>query len=149
MYRKILVPLDGSEFSECSLAHVKAIAKKFQVGEVVLLHVMEQLAPSSSMYGRAAQELHKSRDGEIRSYLQRVADDLKGEGIPAQPVVVSGNSAEEILNYARDTNIDLVIMSTHGRSGVTRWALGSVAERVLRHSPTAVLTSSPKECRVA
>ncbi|MFW6126281.1 MAG: universal stress protein [Chloroflexota bacterium] len=149
MYEKVLVPLDGSEFSECSLAHVKAIAKKFQVAEVVVLHVMDEPTPSSSVYGRAAQELYRSRDGEIRSYLQRVAGDLKAEGIPAQPLVVSGNAAEEILNYVRDNNVDLVIMSTHGRSGVTRWALGSVAERVLRHSPTAVLTSSPKECRIA
>jgi nucleotide-binding universal stress UspA family protein len=60
---------------------------------------------------------------------------------------VKGSAAEEILKYSQDNDVDLIIMSTHGRSGVSRWAMGSVADRVVRTSVAPVLLTTPKECR--
>ena len=72
---------------------------------------------------------------------------LKSEGINVETLIIHGKPADEILHYVEKNGVDLVIMSTHGRSGVVRWTLGSVAEKVLRHSPTAVMTIAPPACR--
>ena len=65
-----------------------------------------------------------------------------------QPVVIQGKVAEGILDYVVKNQVDLIMMSTHGRSGPSRWALGSVADRVIRHSLIPVLIVSPKGCRI-
>ncbi len=70
-------------------------------------------------------------------------DRLKKEGISTQGVVVWGRPADEILKYINENKTDLVIMSTHGRSGIPRWAFGSVADKVIRHSTAPVLIIPP------
>lgn len=85
---------------------------------------------------------------KAKDYITKVADKLREEGMFVQPVVMQGKVAEGILDYAIENQIDLIMMSTHGRSGPSRWALGSVADRVIRHSPIPVLIVSPKGCRI-
>ena len=70
------------------------------------------------------------------------------EGISARGEVVTGKAADAILDYAEKNNVDLIIMSTHGRSGISRWAFGSVADRVVRHSIAPVLLVAPAGCRI-
>jgi nucleotide-binding universal stress UspA family protein len=151
MYKKILAPLDGSELSECTLEHLKAVATGCQVPEVVLLRVVEPL-PQVYDDGGLSPEWHKEaqkKAGEFATdYLAKVAASLKKEGIAAETASVSGRAADAILNYAKEHQVDLVVMSTHGRSGVSRWVLGSVADRVVRHSPVPVLTVPPAGCRI-
>jgi len=150
MYQKILVPLDGSEFSECVLNHVKAIATECHVPQVVLLGVAEPI--SYQVYYMVGiedrvRDMQKETEKYVESYLSKAADSLKEDGIAVQTVVVSGRPAEQILDYANKNQVDLIIMSTHGRSGVSRWVIGSVTDKVVRHSVTPVLTISPPGCR--
>jgi len=155
MYRKILAPLDGSEFSECTLGHLRAVAKGCQNPEVVLLYVVEPYHKGEMHYrhvGLTEEELHQ---GEVKEeaygkdYLTKVAEKMKQDGLIVKTAVVHGMPAEEIVSYAEKNGVDLIIMSTHGRSGITRWALGSVADRVLRHSSTPVLMAAPRSCRMS
>lgn len=150
MYKKMLVPLDGSELSECVLDHVRAIAKGCQVPEVVLLGVAEPITHQVYyMVGIEDQigNMQKETEKYVESYLSKSADSLKKDDIAAQTAVVSGRPAEEILDYANKNQVDLIIMSTHGRSGLSRWVLGSVTDRVVRHSRAPVLTVAPTGCR--
>ena len=141
MYRKMLVPLDGSELSESSLEHARAVATGLQVPEVVLLRVVEPL--SSQVYAYLGTsfiaDAEKKAKAEAEDYLAKVADTLKKEGIAAQTTTILGRPADQILDYADENQVDLIIMSTHGRSGVSRWVSGSVADRVIRHSAVPVL----------
>ena len=149
MYKRILAPLDGSQLSECTLEHVKAIATGCQVPEVILLWIIEpptQIAEAPEEFIRDA---GKRALDYAKDYLSKVADSLKKENIATRTVVLGGRPADEILDYAKKNNVDLVIMSTHGRSGVSRWAFGSVTDRVVRHSIAPVLVASPEGCRVS
>jgi nucleotide-binding universal stress UspA family protein len=75
---------------------------------------------------------------EAETYLKKVEDQLKAKGFRVDSHVRYGNDAEEILDHARQKDIDLIAMTTHGRSGVKRFLLGSVAEKVLRYSPKPI-----------
>lgn len=148
MYKKILVPLDGSEFSECSLAHVKAIALGCSVPEVILMRVIEPvLNPDVVATAPLAQDWMKQVEEEnyakTKDYLTGLASKLKQDGVSAQTILREGKTAEEILAYSSKNGVDLIVMSTHGRSGVPRWFLGSVAERVARYSTVPVLLVRP------
>ena len=150
MYKKILAPLDGSEFSECSLMHVMAIAKGCAVPGVVLLRIIEPLNKYMVYAGigqKALREIRKEFLAQTGEYLAKTADQLKKKGINAETVIIEGEPADEILNYADKKQADLIIMSTHGSSGLTRWAFGSVSDKVIRHSPVPVLVIAPAGCR--
>jgi nucleotide-binding universal stress UspA family protein len=152
MYNNVMVPLDGSQFSECSLDHAKAIASGCNVPEVVLLRVVEPISDSdvflTGIRGEVVTQVESSRDAEAKEYIFKMVEKLKEEGISAKGDTVYGNAAEEILDYAEKNNIDLVIISTHGRSGISRFAFGSVADRVVRHSMVPVLLVTPSGCRI-
>jgi nucleotide-binding universal stress UspA family protein len=152
MYSKILVPLDGSEFSECSLEHVKAIASGCHVPEVVLFRVTEPLSLTEEMINELGEDLIEKADTRYekvaRDYLKGIADKLASEDYLVGTVVEHGQPAQKILEYADKNRVDLIIMSTHGRSGVVRWALGSVADKVARHSKVPVLIIAPMSCRI-
>jgi len=153
MYKKILAPLDGSEFSERSLEHVKAIASGCHVPEVVLFAVVEPMPQSAEIGGFVGGEwiyqAEKQALAWLQDYLIKSVDKLGGEGINAKIAVAHGKAADEILEYASRNKVDLIIMSTHGRSGVARWALGSVADKVVRHAQAAVLLISPQGSRTS
>jgi nucleotide-binding universal stress UspA family protein len=154
MYSKVMVPLDGSPFSECSLEHVKAIAAGCHVPEVVLIRVVEPLSSNelsalSQVRGNQIAELEAWKQTEAADYINRLAQKLIKEGLSARGEVIHGHPAEAILDYAGKNGVDLIILSTHGRSGISRWAFGSVADRVVRHSVVPVLAVSPPGCRIS
>jgi len=148
----MLVPLDGSELSECSLDHARIVAVACQCADVILLQVIEtdpqvvDIGVSSEHWYRDAQARLRT---EVKKYVSRVANELKKEGLNAKGVVVNGKAADEILDYANKNKVDIIVMSTHGRSGVSRWFIGSVADKVLRHSAIPVLVAAPTACRVS
>ncbi len=148
MYSKILVPLDGSDLAECSLEHLKAIAQGCKVSKVILLQVVEPLSVESSLRSEFSSDfvenIKKSVKNNAESYLNGIASNLKNMGFAIETVVEDGMAAEVILEHASKENVDLIIMSTHGRSGVVRWALGSVADKVIRHSAAPVFLITPK-----
>lgn len=162
MYKKIIAPVDGSQLSECSLEHIVQLATGKERPEVVLFYVMETIPhPHGPQFGES--EIKKSKpdtaddvyryerektESEAKKYLSQLVERLKKDGIPASFEVSRGDPAEEILKYARILKAEMVVMSTHGRSGVTRWAFGSVADRVIRNSTIPVLIAVPKGCRI-
>ena len=151
MYRKILVPLDGSELAECVLPHVESIAKGCDGKNVVFLRVVEPFhlsgAEASDYF---SEEDIKRADSENRvdaeNYLKKLVNQTKYDGVKVQSVVLMGQAAENISDYATKNGVDLIIIATHGRSGVSRWVWGSVADRVVRSSSMPVLLVRPKEC---
>lgn len=154
MYKKIVVPLDGSQFSECSLQHMKAIALGCNIPEVVLLRVVEplssnQLAALAQIDGVSIDRVEAGEKDEANEYISRIVKEVNTQGVFAKGEVVFGRAADQILDYASKNQIDLIILSTHGRSGITRWAFGSVADRVVRNSTVPVLTVAPPGCRIS
>ena len=123
MYERILVPLDGSELAEGALPYVEEVAARLN-SEVILFTVCV-----------AGDCLERP----MRAYLEKKAEELEPLGIKASLLVAEGNVANEILDFAEKNNIGLIIISTHGRSGISRWALGSVADKVLHCSVVPVM----------
>jgi len=151
MYKKMLVPLDTSEYAECVLDHAKEIASARAIPEVVLLTVVESALRQASLTyvgPEGAAESEAKAKAAAESYLGTVKDRLGLKGSQVSTVVVVGEPAEAILDYVEENGVDLVIMSTHGRSGMSRWFLGSVAERVLRRSVAPLFLVPSVACRV-
>lgn len=137
MYKRILVTLDRSEFAEQALVHAVAVAKAFG-STIELLSVV----PLPQAAGPDAGILFIDWDGEVaecEAYLAGVVSRLTEEGLKAESEIRRGEVTEEILRHAEEMHADLLVMSTHGRSGLGRWVYGSVADRVLRHAAVPVL----------
>jgi nucleotide-binding universal stress UspA family protein len=141
MFKKILVPLDGSELSESALSYVFEITRDYSSLEVVLMRIREPLDPNviGTLDAKIAVELDEAYRDEASHYLDKIVENLKEKGITARVEVLAGNPAEEILKYSQKNDIDLIIMSTRGRSGISRLVFGSVAEKVIRGSTIPVL----------
>jgi len=146
MYNRILVPMDGSKTAECSLEHVVSIARGCNVPEVLLLFVVE---PVPVERYRGPSEDWEALMARGKESLAKIEKELVAEGVAAKSVTLEGKPAETIIDYAAKNNIDLIIMSTHGRSGPSRWAFGSVSDRVVRSSTVPVLIAVPKGCRLS
>ena len=133
MYRRILVPLDGSTYSERVLAHLPAFVTPSKT-RVILLRVLEPYHPYSDL--GCAEALGSISAGtlleEAEQYLKSLQGELRAQGIAAQVRVMGGDVTAGICAVAEDEDVDLIAMTTHGRSGVSRWALGSVADHVVR-----------------
>lgn len=123
MYERILVPLDGSGRAEHALPYAEWVAKR--LGSSVTL--MTACAPGDSMM-RA-----------LTVYLEKQADDLRQAGVDVNSTCVIGDIAEEILNQAEKDRIGLIVMTSRGASGTTRWSLGGVALKVVLHCNTPIL----------
>jgi nucleotide-binding universal stress UspA family protein len=143
MYKKILVPLDGSEFSETSLKHAKALATGCNAQEVILLRVIEPLHSTPWLDEIQRTEAGKKAEVLIKDYLSKVAEKWKKDNINVTTVMLKGDPASEILDYAGKNAVNF-IMATRGESGVVRWLLGSVSERVVLHASVPVITVNPR-----
>jgi nucleotide-binding universal stress UspA family protein len=149
MYKKILVPLDGSELAECVLPHVESIAKGRGVESIVLLRVLDTYVPSANfayVNESLKKEMEASSEEAARKYLDEVAGRINLEGIEVQTQLINGQAAKSIAEYATKNDIGLITIATHGRSGISRWAWGSVADRVLRSACVPVLMVRAPGC---
>ena len=149
MYHKILVPLDGSELAECVLPHVEAIAKGCLVKNVIFMHVVEPFRLRSGEYAIKEEEEKRIDSGyqaAAESYLSQLVERLSYNGVNVQAEAISGSVAPTIADYAADNEVDLIIMATHGRSGVSRWVWGSVADRILHAACVPVLMVRAPGC---
>lgn len=146
-FERVLVPLDGSAFSEQIIEHVLSLDPT-RTAELVLLQVLpvpERASLSSSGLPLDNRDL-LSRQGLARDYLRRVAAELKQRGVDASTrTMVHASAPDAILQAATDHDVDLVAMATHGRGGLTRLLLGSVAEEVLRATSRPLLLFRPRE----
>lgn len=142
MYKRILVPLDGSETAECILPHVREAAKKYEVEEVILLRVVEPIPAWAIEWGDPT-PLQRAEQEASRQYLSRVGSQFRSEGLNAREEIRVGDTAGSIIDFAKENAIDLIALATHGRTGISRWVIGSVADRVLRSSRIPMLVVTP------
>jgi len=152
MYQKVLVPLDKSELAECALPHVKNLATGGNVGKVILLSVASFNIPFGP-YGNIGNNFDfvsfcSACKMESQDYLDRVQSQFTAEGIKAATVVIeSANPAQSINDYAQANDVDLIVMATHGYTGVKKMLMGSVAFKVLHESHVPVLLVRPEQAR--
>ena len=134
MFKRILVPLDGSSLAEAILPQVQELARtlgaELFLVRAVAAHVFPGVDPTE-------QEVDVVQKAE--AYVAEVAGRLRDAGIPIHTAVRYGEAAEEILRHIKDNAVDLVAMSTHGRSGLSRLVLGSVAAQVVHRATVPVL----------
>ena len=130
---RILVPLDGSQCAETVIPRVEELIAGKEAG-ICLLRV----ASAPTYPGMDPTEAQVKVVREAEEYLKGLENNLRAKGLDVDTHVRYGNDAEEILDHAAQKDIDLIAMSTHGRNGIKRFLLGSVAEKVLRHAPKPV-----------
>ena len=158
MYKKVLAPLDGSQLAECTIGEVANVAGPG--AEVMLLQVLEPVAgriradvPAGllSDVGVSDELLHgvdEKTAEAAKEYLKRAAASMKKKGFEVRSETKVGKPAETILGFAKDNKADVIVISTHGRSGASRWAFGSVADKVMRTATIPVLMVTPRGCHL-
>jgi nucleotide-binding universal stress UspA family protein len=140
MYRHILIPTDGSELAEHGVAHGLALAKSLGAKASVIFVV----EPLSEMTGphflQALATYIELRKEQAKSVLDRAANAAKEAGVPCETIQVeNGQPHQAIIAAAQDKGCDLIVMSSHGRSGLSMLLIGSVTNKVLTHAKTPVL----------
>ena len=162
LYKKIVVPLDGSELAAQALPHAEQIARGAHA-QLVLLRVVEGhvkigAVPGMGNYGMGGgvgagavgliksaidDPAHRQALDEAEAALTALVPDLHHRKVDAVVEVLSGDPAIQIVTYAETHDVDLIVMSTHGRSGMARWRFGSVANKVLHEASCAVVVVRP------
>jgi len=148
MYEKILVPLDGSKIGEAALPYVEDLVSKLSPNvkaEVILLQVLSPEVPYVVGGGAVPQIDHTKEEMEqnrkkAEQYLNEIVEALRNKGVAVTAEVRVGSAAEEIVKLAEEVNANMIAMSTHGRSGLSRWAFGSVTDKVLRREGRIPIT---------
>ena len=156
MYKSVLVPLDGSKLAECSLAYAEELATKLKVEEVVLVNVTNRIKGFRAIDDvgepneeRLVEEAVCSTEEKALKYLTEVGKGLREKGVKVVAEVLCGKPAEEIVIYANTSGCDLVVMSSHGRSGPAKWTRGSVAEKVFKGVNVPVMMIRAPGCVIA
>jgi len=138
MINHILVPLDGSSLAECVLPHVTAIAPVTNA-RVTLLHVLQHTHPGNGNPAVDPVEWHLQKQ-KSEQYLEQVVGQLNKSGIPgAESVILEGNPANSVIDFAHNNNVDLIALSTHGNSGLSGWNVSSVVQKILLRSYKSIL----------
>ncbi len=154
MYSRILVPLDGSTLAECVLPHVDAIAKGCGTETVAFVRAVEPIhlamtADPSAGYTFSARDWQRMEDEQKKAawnYLNALAEKTRYDNVRIQTEVINGKAAESIASYAENHKFDLILIATHGRSGISRWIWGSVADKILRSACVPVLMVRAPGC---
>jgi nucleotide-binding universal stress UspA family protein len=144
MFKKIVCPVDFSEFTDGIIKYAVSLAKKYDA-ELHLFHVIPNLNYFTPYESFLTPEnlvlIEKNIEKEVQKDFEKI---IKGIDISAKKVIKTGVTFVEIIDYIKEENIDLVVMGTHGRSGIEHILIGSVAEKIIRKSPCPVLTIRPK-----
>lgn len=151
LFKHILVPLDGSAFAEAAIPYARSLAMQYQA-EITLLRIVQpprwqamMEAESPALY----EKLSKTAEQDAASYLEYQQTALRADGLQAHIHIAHGEAvAEIILNVVAELRPNLLIMSTHGRSGLQRWMFGSVAERVLHQATVPILLVRPTAAQI-
>jgi len=147
MFSRVMVPLDGSKVGEAAIPVLIQLVDKLAPGtkvEVILIGVITLLrhwvvvgeASAPVSYTEEELKLIKER---VSDYLVRTGELLKQRGVTVRTLVSVGNAADELIKAAEENKVDLIAMSTHGRSGLRKLAFGSITDKVLHRSPVPVL----------
>lgn len=150
-YQHVLVPLDGSELAESVLPHLEAVASNCQITTVELVRVV----PPLEMHYKAALPIDPKQEKQINTaalkeaenYLLKVKAKLNSSRMNISIKVLPGEVGDQLVGYIEKSGADLLIIATHGRSGVSRWVWGSVADKLLCTSCIPVFIVRPPECK--
>jgi nucleotide-binding universal stress UspA family protein len=139
MYKKILLPLDGSELAKKALVEAEKLAN-FLCAELILFQVVTFMPIYGSPELVTPLIIDEKQKEAAEKYLSNLAEELKKKGLRVTVMVRTGQQvAVEIIDFARESGVDLIVMCTHGRSGITRWMLGSVTLKLLTRGETPIL----------
>jgi nucleotide-binding universal stress UspA family protein len=156
MFKRLLVPVDGSRFASGALRYAAEVAQRFSA-EVILIQVVKPATPvvdggalvgvspaASTIAVRAAREADERNAARARRYLSGKVRAMGSRHIQSSYHVLMGDAARSIIEFSEKENIDLVVMTTHGKSGLKRALMGSVADVVIRESGKPVLVIRPQ-----
>lgn len=138
MSERVLVPLDDSEPARGALEEA---LERFGTAEIVVLHVVDTSDSSHGIQGSAAENVYDAREDEAGELFEEARRTASGYGVTLETAIETGQPAEEIVGYVRAHDVDHVVMGSHGRSGISRLLVGSVAEHVIRDAPVSVTVS--------
>ncbi|MFC1971734.1 universal stress protein [Chloroflexota bacterium] len=155
MQEIIVVPLDGSKVGESALPYVEDLVSKLSPevkAEVMLLQVLFPMSPSMAAGGQVPDIAYTEKQTEENKknaldYLNQTGEALRTKGVAVTANVAIGDASEEIVKAAEENNANLIAMSTHGRTGFSRWAFGSITDKVLRREgriPIAMIRAPKK-----
>jgi len=145
LVKRILVPLDGSKLGEVAIPYAEALAQALGAELVLFQALITPVSRVGYYEGRSMspadfQKIEEEISASAMDYLDSLGEVVKEKGLRPLSVIREGSAPEQILEYAETNRIDLIAMSSHGRSGIGRWVLGSVTDKVLHAGDTAVLT---------
>ena len=136
MFERILVPLDGSALAECVIPHAIAIAKA-STSQIFLLRILD---PATSSKEVSFDPLDwQIRKAEAESYLKDILSKFEEFSLPAHVEVLEGKAAENIIDYANDNKVDLIVLSSHGESGISGWNVSSVVQKIILRARKSIM----------
>jgi len=137
MFNRILLPMDRSPLAECVLPHAVAIARAFE-SQVTLVHVMDP--PHRANWRRAVDPLNwRIRKAEAESYLGDLTLLLQKAGLPTEKQILEGPAAERIVEFSRKSDVPLIVLSSHGQSGLSGWNVSSVVQKIILRAHTSIM----------
>jgi nucleotide-binding universal stress UspA family protein len=137
MFQRILVPLDGSSLAECVLPHILTIGKSFEAA-ITFLRVLDPVGAVTRP--RPVDPLDwQIRKAEAETYLHSLAERFQGSGLPIDVEVREGKAAESVIEYARSCGADLILLSSHGQSGISGWNISSVVQKIILRAQISVM----------
>ena len=145
MFKKIMVPLDGSELAECVIPYVENFIDQGQVESIVFVRVIKPIITAASFDESMSyipedwSKLELEKKSFAESYLEKIVSRLKQDRVKFKTEVLVGRIANSLLEYIKANDFDLILIATHGRSGLSRWVRGSVADKILSASHIPVL----------
>jgi nucleotide-binding universal stress UspA family protein len=145
MINHILVPLDGSALAECVLPHVSAIAQAFNA-RITLLHIADIPYEIRGRHVIDPLDWHLQKH-EAKAYLDQISGQLRGTDLKVDHVILDGVAAQCIIDFAQNTHVDLIALSTHGQSGLSGWNISSVVQKImLRSFKSTLLVRAYQSC---
>ena len=140
-WEKILVPIDFSEHSNTALAHAKAIAESYEAG-LQLLHVIEEpVHPALSLGGKSSIfDIVPDLKADCKKRIEKMMKETKGPEVKSEIFIIEGTASSDIIRFASETNSDLIVIATHGLTGIEHLLMGSVTEKVVRMASCPVFT---------
>ena len=150
LIRKILLPTDFSECANYALSYAASLARKFEAS-IICVHVIEPVMPAVGYTGLTeplpiadlSEQLEESAERE----LPKIGECDDCAGLEIEEVIVHGDASAEIVRVAEERNVDLIVIASHGRTGLGRILFGSTAESIVRHAPCPVLVVKPSAGR--
>ncbi len=137
MFDPILVPLDGSLLAECVLPHASTLARTFKA-RILLVRVLDrnQESEKSQLFDLVNWQINKAG---ANLYLDKVSSGLKKSGLAVTTTAIEGPVSESIIDFAQTQNVKLIVLSSHGRSGISKWGISSVTQKIIFSAPSSVL----------